>query len=163
MKTFDDLFLKELRDLHSAERQIMKAMPKMIKAASSKRLKKAFEEHLMVTEKQVERLDEIFEKIGKSSRGPKCEAMEGILAEGQEIVSEDAPAAVKDAALIAAAQRVEHYEISGYGTARTFAQHLGLSDAQELLQQTLDEEKETDVLLTELAESEINVEAEQVS
>jgi ferritin-like metal-binding protein YciE len=131
----------------------------MAKAASSSSLKELIEAHLDETKVQLERLETIFENLGKSSRGPACKAMEGLIEEGSEILEEDGEDAVKDAAIIAAAQRVEHYEIAGYGTARTFAQHLGLENVVELLQATLDEEKETDVALTMLAESEINIEA----
>ncbi len=156
LATLDDLLLHELRDLHSAEHQITKAMPKMVKAAHSESLKHALQEHLDVTERQVERLDEIFRKLDRSSRGPKCEAMEGLLAEGKHLMAEDADPAVLDAGLIAAAQRVEHYEIAGYGCARTFAHLLGHEDIAEMLQQTLDEEADADVKLTDLAMSEIN-------
>lgn len=161
LETMHDLLVHELRDLYSAEKQITKALPKMMKAASSEKLKEAFAEHLEVTNGQIERLDEIFAELEVSSRGPKCAAMEGLIEEGSELIEhkKDADAAVFDAALIAAAQRVEHYEIAGYGSARTFAQHLGLDSVVELLQATLDEEKDTDVALTELAESEVNIEA----
>lgn len=161
LESMHDLLVHELRDLYSAEKQITRALPKMMKAATSEKLKAAFEEHLEVTNVQIERLEEIFTELEVSSRGPKCAAMEGLVEEGSEIIEhkKEADPAVLDAALIAAAQRVEHYEIAGYGTARTFAQHLGLDKVVELLQTTLDEEKETDVALTMLAESEINIEA----
>ena len=159
LSTLDDLLLHELRDLHSAESQITKALPKMVKKASSEALKRAFQAHLEVTERQLERLDEIFEKLEKSSRGPKCEAMEGLLTEGQSLMHEDADPAVMDAGLIAAAQRVEHYEIAAYGCARTFARLLGHEEIADLLEQTLREEAEADTTLTELATSEINVQA----
>jgi ferritin-like metal-binding protein YciE len=159
LKTLEDLFVHELKDLYSAEKQLLKALPKMAKAASSDQLRDGFEEHLEQTKGHVERLETIFDQLGKSPRAAKCDAMEGLVEEGQKMIDEDAEPHVKDAGLIAAAQRVEHYEIAGYGTARTFARLLGHSEAEDLLQQTLDEEKETDERLTELAESEINVEA----
>lgn len=159
LDTLEDLFLHELRDLYSAEKQLLKALPKMAKAAASANLKQGFEQHLLQTEIQVERLEQIFEQLGKAPRGPKCVAMEGLIEEGKKLMEEDAEPPVGDAALIASAQKVEHYEIAGYGTVRTFANLLGYSDAEELLQQTLDEEKQTDEWLTELAESEINVQA----
>jgi len=156
-----DLLIHELRDLYSAENQIIKALPKMAKAASSEELRQAFEEHLEQTKGQVERLDQIFESLEVSSRGPKCKAMEGLIEEGKELLEEkDVDEAVLDAALIAAAQRVEHYEIAGYGCARTFARLLGQEEAADLLQTTLDEEADTDKRLTDIAES-INVEAVQ--
>ncbi|MEX2113420.1 MAG: ferritin-like domain-containing protein [Pirellulales bacterium] len=163
LATLDDLLLHELRDLHSAEHQITRALPKMIKAAHSESLKKALQEHLEITERQVERLDEVFRKLDRSSRGPKCEAMEGLLAEGKHLMAEDADPMVMDAGLIAAAQRVEHYEIAGYGCARTFAHLLGHEDIAETLQQILDEEADADVKLTELAMSEINAKAPVVA
>jgi ferritin-like metal-binding protein YciE len=159
LATLDDLLIHELRDLHSAESQIVKALPKMVKAAHSDDLKAAFQEHLEATRKQIERLDEIFETLGHGTRGSKCAAMEGLLKEGKDLMAEDAEPAVMDAGLIAAAQRVEHYEIAGYGCARTFARLLGHHKIAEMLQQTLDEEAEADCKLTELAESEINVQA----
>jgi ferritin-like metal-binding protein YciE len=160
LRTLEDLFVKELKDLYSAEKQILKALPKMAKAASSEKLREGFEEHREQTEGHVERLEKIFESLGKPSRGVKCAAMEGIIEEGKELLEEDADESVMDAALIAAAQRVEHYEIAAYGTVRTLARMLGNSEAEELLQQTLDEEKQTDEKLTELAESEVNVAAQ---
>jgi ferritin-like metal-binding protein YciE len=161
LKSLEDLFLHELKDIYNAEKQLLKALPKMAKAANSENLQQAFEEHLDQTTTQVERLEQIFESLGKPARGPKCEAMEGLIEEGKKLLEEDAEATVCDAGLIAAAQKVEHYEIASYGTLKTFAQLLGYEDAVELLQQTLDEEKETDQRLTELAESEINIEAER--
>lgn len=163
LKTLDDLLIDELKDLYSAENQLVKALPKMAKAANSKKLSKAFTKHLEQTRGQVERLDEIFESLEASPRGKKCKAMEGLIAEGKELIEEDADPNVKDAALIGAAQRVEHYEIAAYGTARTLAALLGHDDVAKLLQETLDEEAETDRNLTELAETEINVEAEAVA
>jgi ferritin-like metal-binding protein YciE len=160
METLRDLFVEQLKDLYSAENQIIKALPKMIKTASSEELKAAFQEHLEQTKGQVERLDQIFEELEESPRGKKCKGMEGLLAEGKELMEEDAEPDVMDAGLIAAAQHVEHYEIAGYGCVRTYAQLLGLENAEKLLQETLNEEKETDQLLTGLSEQ-INVEAEE--
>lgn len=159
--TLHELYVEELRDLYNAENQLMKALPKMAKAASSEELKAAFEEHLEVTRGQIERLDQIFEELGEKATGKKCKAMEGLIEEGKELLEqEDADPSVLDAALIGAAQRVEHYEMAGYGCVRTFARLLGYEKAAELLQATLDEEGEADKKLTELAESVINVEAE---
>jgi ferritin-like metal-binding protein YciE len=158
LKTLEDFFIEELKDLYSAEKQILKALPKMVKAASSEDLKDAFQNHLKETENQVQRLEKISKKIGKTLSGKKCKAMEGLLEEGKELMEEDAEPAVMDAALIAAAQKVEHYEMASYGCARTYAKLLNERDIQELLQQTLDEEGNADKTLTEIAES-INVEA----
>lgn len=160
LESLQDLYVDELKDLYSAENQLVKALPKMAKAASSEDLQAAFEEHLEQTRGHVKRLEQVFKKLNASPKGKKCKAMEGLLDEGEEVINEDAEPAVKDAALIAAAQRVEHYEIAGYGCVRTYAQQLGFNDAAELLQQTLNEEGETDKKLTELAESVINVEAQ---
>jgi ferritin-like metal-binding protein YciE len=154
-----DLYIHELKDLYSAENQIIKALPKMAKAASSDELRQAFEEHLEQTQEHARRLETIFERMEMAARGKKCKAVEGLIEEGKETMEKDAEPAVLDAALIAAAQRVEHYEIAGYGCARTYARLLGEEEAAELLQQTLDEEGETDKKLTELAESAINAEA----
>jgi ferritin-like metal-binding protein YciE len=159
LNSLNDLLIKELRDLYSAEKQIIKALPKMAKAASSEALQEALLEHLEVTKEQAARLEQIFETLSISSRGPKCAAMEGLIKEGDELLEEDSVPAVLDAALIGAAQRVEHYEMAGYGVARTFARLLGQGQIAELLQKTLDEEGDADEKLTELAESEINVEA----
>ena len=163
LQTFEDLFIDQLRDLYSAETQIVKALPKMAKAASSDELQGAFDEHLEQTEGHVERLEEIFDRIGVKPKGKKCEAMEGLLDEGKEIMKLDAEPHVRDAALIAGAQRVEHYEMAGYGCARTFARLLGDTESADLLQQTLDEEGEADKKLTQIAESSINVEAMHAS
>ncbi len=160
LKTLDDLLLHEMRDLLNAEKQLTKALPKMAKAATSEALRQGFEDHLVQTEEHIVRLEQGFEKLGKPARGTKCAAMEGLIEEGSKLIEEEADPAVKDAGLIAAAQRVEHYEIAGYGSARTFAQRLGHAEVAELLQQTLDEEKETDIRLTELAEAEINAQAD---
>ena len=154
-----DLYVDELKDLYSAEHQILKALPKMAKKASATELADAFEEHLKVTHGHVERLEKIFKMLEISPKGKKCKAMEGLLEEGKEVMSEEAELSLMDAALIAAAQRVEHYEMAGYGCVRTFARLLGYKEAADLLQETLDEEGEADKALTELAESVINVEA----
>jgi ferritin-like metal-binding protein YciE len=159
LESLESLFIHELKDLLSAEKQLIKALPKMAKGASSESLKAAFEEHLEQTKGHVDRLDQIFELLGKSTRAEHCKAMEGLIEEGSDLLEEDGEPVVKDAALIGAAQKVEHYEISAYGTSRSLAELLGLNKAVELLQQTLDEEKETDQKLTELAMSEVNVEA----
>ncbi len=159
LKTLEDLLVKELRDLYSAEKQLIKALPKMAKAANSEALQAAFSEHLEVTKEQAKRLESIFETLDVSSRGPKCAAMEGLIEEGDEMMEEEAAPAVMDAGLIGAAQRVEHYEMAGYGVARTFARLLGHDEVADLLQETLDEEGDADKALTKLAESEINVEA----
>jgi ferritin-like metal-binding protein YciE len=155
------LYIEELKDLYSAEKQILQALPRMAKKATNPQLKAGFEEHARQTEQQVQRLDQIFEALGKSPRGKKCKGMEGLLEEGKEVMQEDMDNETRDAALIAAAQKVEHYEIAGYGTVRTYAQLLGEKEAVKLLQTTLDEEGMTDKKLTQLAESSINVEAMQ--
>jgi ferritin-like metal-binding protein YciE len=160
MNNMQDLYLHELKDIHNAEKQILQALPKMAKAATHQELRQAFEEHQRVTEEQVRRLETIFDDLGQKPSGKKCKGMEGLIEEGEEILSEDADPDVRDAALIAAAQRVEHYEIAAYGTARTYARHLGFDKHAELLQQTLDEEGQTDERLTKLAESRINRDAE---
>jgi ferritin-like metal-binding protein YciE len=159
MHTLHDLFVDHLRDLYHAEKLLVKALPQMAKAAASGDLRAGIEEHLEQTEGHVQRLEQIFEQLNTSPRGKKCAAMEGLIEEGKEIIKEDMAGPVKDAGLIAAGQKIEHYEIAAYGTARTWAEHLGMAQAMELLQQTLDEEKATDVKLTELAQREINVEA----
>ena len=155
------LYVDELKDLYSAEKQILQALPRMAKKASNPQLRQAFEEHLAVTRTHVERLDRIFERLERSPRGKKCKGMEGLLEEGKEVMQEDMDPEVLDAALIAAAQRVEHYEIAGYGTVRSYARLLREDEDARLLQQTLDEEGEADQKLTQLAESSINVEAMQ--
>ena len=159
VQTMEDLFLDTLRDLYDAEKQITKALPKMSKAATSDDLRAAFDEHLRVTRQQVERLEQIFKELDEKPTGKKCAGMEGLIEEGEELIEEADASFVLDAGLIGAAQRVEHYEMAGYGTARTFAQRLGYDQAARLLQQTLEEEKETDLKLTELAESMVNEEA----
>jgi ferritin-like metal-binding protein YciE len=159
MDSLRELYVDELKDLYSAEKQILQALPKMVKKASNAKLKKALQDHLEVTQMQLERLDKVFEEIGKSPRGKKCKGMEGLLEEGKEMMQDDMEPDVMDAALIAAAQRVEHYEMAGYGTVRTYAQLLGETNQAKLLQKTLDEEGDADKLLSQLAASEINVEA----
>jgi len=160
LESLENLFVHELKDLLSAEKQLVKALPKMAKGAASETLRAAIEEHLEQTKGQVERLEKVFAMVDKAPRAEHCKAMEGLIHEGDDLLAEDGEASVKDAALIGAAQKVEHYEISGYGTARTLAELLGLNQAAELLQQTLDEEKETDQKLTELAMSEVNPQAQ---
>lgn len=160
-KGFKDLFELELKDLYSAEKQLTKALPKMAKAATNAELKEAFESHLEETEGQIERLEKIFDQLGVSySRVEKCKAMEGLVEEGKKVMEEGLEPHVLDAALIAAAQRVEHYEIAGYGCCRTFAQQLGHQDIADLLQETLDEEGNADKKLTDIAETVVNQEAE---
>jgi ferritin-like metal-binding protein YciE len=155
-----DLYIDELKDLYSAENQLVKALPKMAKAASSHELKQGFEEHLEQTRGHVQRLEQIFETLDESPKGKKCAGMEGLVKEGGEVMEEDFEGALMDAALIGAAQRVEHYEIAAYGTAAEFAKLLGQSEHATLLEETLQEEKETDEKLTELAK-EINPQANE--
>jgi ferritin-like metal-binding protein YciE len=159
LSTLHDLLVAELKDLYSAETQLVKALPKMAKAASSKALKNGFEKHLKQTEGHVERLEQVCNELGVSPRGKKCKAMENLIKEGAEVIKEDAEPATKDAALIAAAQKVEHYEIAGYGCVRTYAELLGHQKAARVLQKTLDEEGATDKSLTQLA-TKINFQAE---
>lgn len=155
-----ELYVEQLRDLYSAETRLVKALPKMAEAATSEELRNGFEQHLTQTQEHVRRLETIFEKLSEKPTGEKCKGMEGLIKEGSEVIEdEEFEGELKDAALIAAAQRVEHYEIAGYGTVRTFANLLEDDSALELLAETLDEEKETDQKLTELAES-VNVEAQ---
>jgi ferritin-like metal-binding protein YciE len=155
----DELLVDELKDLYSAENQIIKALPKMAKAVSSPELKRAFERHLEETRRQVERLEQIGEALDVRLTGKKCKGMEGLIEEGKEMIQEDLDENALDAGLIGAAQKIEHYEIAAYGTARTHASLLGYNKAAKLLQQTLDEEGNTDKKLTQLAETVINVEA----
>jgi ferritin-like metal-binding protein YciE len=159
MTSLHDLFVDQLQDLYSAENQLIKALPKMAKAASSPELRSAFEEHLEQTRDQAERLERVFEMMDAKAKGKKCKAMEGLIEEAKETVGEDAEPAVLDAALIAEAQKVEHYEIAGYGCVCTWAEQLGHREAAQLLKETLNEEKMTDERLTQLAESMVNVEA----
>ena len=155
-----DLFVHDLRDIYNAEKQILKALPKMIKAATNEELGEALEEHRLVTEEQVARLDTIFGSLKESSRTrKKCKGMEGLLEEGSELLEEDAEEEALDAGIIAAAQKVEHYEIAAYGTLVAYANLLGDRKAAKLLEQTLDEEKEADQKLTQIAEASVNTEA----
>lgn len=149
--TLEELYVDELRDLYSAENQLLKALPKMAKAAHSEDLKAGFEEHLEQTKGHVERLEKIFDKLDESPKGKKCKAMEGLVEEGSEAIEDPMSPEVKDAALIAAAQRVEHYEMAGYGTVRTYAELLDDAEAAKILQTTLDEEGDTDKKLTKLS------------
>jgi ferritin-like metal-binding protein YciE len=159
LNTLEALLHHELKDLYSAENQLLKALPKMAKAASNADLKAGFETHLEETKEHVNRLTQIGEALGKSLGGHKCKAMEGLIEEGADLIDEEANESVRDAGLIGAAQRVEHYEIAAYGTARTLAARLGMNEVAEMLQETLDEERATDEKLTELAESAVNEEA----
>jgi ferritin-like metal-binding protein YciE len=160
MQTLHELFEETVRDIYYAEKKILKALPKMAKKASSEDLSAAFEAHLEETEGQIERLEQIFEMLGKNARGTTCPAIDGIIEEAEEVMKEAETDAVRDAAMLAAAQAVEHYEISRYGTLKSWAGKLGMTDAVKLIDETLQQEKATDVKLSELAESEINVEAE---
>ena len=163
LETLKDLYIHELKDLYSAENQLLKALPKMAKAATNRELAKGFNDHLSQTEEHVARLETILENNDESTRGPKCKGMEGLIKEGDEMIKEDAEDEVRDAGLISAAQRVEHYEMAGYGCARTYAELLGDSEGAKMLQMTLEEEAATDQKLTELAKSAINLEAVSVS
>lgn len=155
-----ELFVSSLKDINWAEKQLVKALKKMAKAASSDEVSKAFEDHMTQTESHVERLAQVFESLGKKPTSKKCEAMEGLIKEAEELIEEtEEGTEVRDVALIAAAQKVEHYEIATYGTLKTIAGHLDLQEAQKLLMQTLEEEKQTDSLLTEIAEDYVNEEA----
>lgn len=156
MRTLNDLMVDVARDMLDAEKQLAKALPKMAKAASSPELKEAFEKHLAQTKIHAERMGKVLEALGQAVRGKKCHAMEGLIEEGKEVLEMDAEPETRDAALIAAAQKVEHYEIAGYGTLSTWAATLGLAEVKDLLGETLAEEKATDGLLTEIAESMIN-------
>jgi ferritin-like metal-binding protein YciE len=156
LDSLEKLFLEELKDIYNAEKQILRALPKMAKAAESAQLKQAFTRHLKETEGQVQRLERIFRDLGQAVRGKACKGMEGLMEEGKEVLEKEGEPAVIDAALIASAQRVEHYEIAAYGCLRTYAQLLGLTQSEQLLQQTLEEEEATDKKLTELGESGIN-------
>jgi ferritin-like metal-binding protein YciE len=160
MRTLEDLYVDLLKDLYSAEKQLVKALPKMAKNSSSSDLQKAFQEHLKQTEGQVDRIERIFSDMDGSPRGKKCVGMEGLVEEGNELLKEDTEPEVLDAGLIAAAQKVEHYEIAGYGTARAWAERLGYDRAAQLLQETLDEESMANEKLTQIAESHVNMEAQ---
>jgi len=159
LQSLEDLFVEQLQDLYSAEQQLIEALPKLASAASHEELRDAFEKHLAETRQHAKRLEQVFSQVGATPGGERCKGMEGLIAEGQHVLQMQGDPSVIDAALIAAAQRVEHYEIAGYGCARTFAQRLGRRDAAQILQQTLDEEAATDKKLTSLAEQSINPKA----
>ncbi len=163
LNSLDDLLLDHLKDLYDAEHRIIEALPLMADAAHSSVLKEAFLKHLDQTKSQAARLEQVFQSLGHSAERQTCDAIKGIVKEGSEVVQAKGDPDVKDAALIAAAQRVEHYEMAGYGSARTFAQRLGHRAAADLLQQTLNEEGETDHLLTEIAEQSVNVKAQHTA
>jgi ferritin-like metal-binding protein YciE len=156
LDSLDKLFIEELKDVYNAEKQILRALPRMAKAAESPELQQAFTKHLRETEGQVRRLEQVFQELGQSARGKTCKGMQGLLEEGKEVLEKEGEPAVIDAALIASAQRVEHYEIAAYGCLRTYAQLLGYSQAERLLQQTLEEEEAADKKLTQIGESGIN-------
>lgn len=160
METLQELYVEEIKDLWSAENQILKALPRMIKAATHPKLKKAFAKHERQTRGHVTRLERICRELGESPRGKKCVGMEGLLQEGRDLMKEKPQPDVLDAGLISAAQHVEHYEMAGYGTCRTWARTLGYENQAQLLQTTLDEEQQTDLDLTALAESSVNIDAE---
>jgi len=160
LTTLQDLYVEELKDLYSAETQLLKALPKMAKAAESAELRRAFEEHEHQTRDQVRRLEQIFDNLDTDAKGKVCKGMQGLLAEGDEYLEEQPESQVMDAGLISLAQRVEHYEIAGYGSVRAYAQELGLHEQVHLLQQTLDEEAQTDQKLTNIAEQGVNARAE---
>jgi ferritin-like metal-binding protein YciE len=162
LNSLRDLLIDELRDLHDAENRLIKALPKMAKAASHDELKVGLEEHLEQTRDHVDRLDRCFKLLGQKARGKTCHAMKGLIEEGNEVLQEEAPDAIRDAKMIGAAQRIEHYEIAGYGTARAFAETLGETKVANLLQETLDEEGETNKKLTAIAET-VNEEANSQS
>jgi ferritin-like metal-binding protein YciE len=159
MEALEKLLKDELQDLYDSEQQLVKAIPKLIEAANSAELQQALTEHLRVTQNQVTRLEQVFSELGEKAQRKPCKGMAGIISEGQEMLAEDLEEATMDAAIISAAQKVEHYEIASYGTVRTLAQTIGNDAVAELLEETLEEEKEADRLLTEIAEGSINVEA----
>ncbi len=160
VKTLDDLFLNELKDMYNAENQLLRALPKMAKKAKTEELRDALETHAEETQRQIERLEKVFQEIDQAAKGKTCHAMKGLIEEGNEIMEETSDDPVRDAGIISAAQKVEHYEIASYGTLVTFARNLGHNKAADLLEETLNEEKKTDKLLTEIAENGINQEAE---
>ena len=161
LESLEELLQEELKDIYDAEKQLTKALPKLAKKAGARELKSAFEEHLRQTEQHVARLEEVFERMGMPARGKKCEGMKHLIAEGEEMIGEASHAAARDVVMIAGAQKVEHYEIASYGTARTWANLLGMSEVAALLEETLDEEKEADQNLTAIAESFANAAAPQ--
>jgi len=156
LDSLEKLFIEELKDIYNAEKQILRALPRMAKSAESPELQQAFTKHLKETEGQVQRLEKVFQVVGQAVRGKTCKGMQGLLEEGKEVMEKEGEGPVIDAALVASAQKVEHYEIAAYGCLRTYAQLLGLNEAVDLLQQTLEEEEATDKILTELGESGIN-------
>jgi ferritin-like metal-binding protein YciE len=162
IESLRDLYVEQLKDLYNAEQQLIKALPKMAKGSSSEELRAAFEDHLGQTKQHAQRIETIFEQMGENVSGKKCKAMEGLVKEGGEVLEEDMVDAIKDAAIIAAAQRVEHYEIAGYGCVHAYATRLGEDNAASLLAQTLDEEKKADVLLNGIAEQ-LNIDVPQES
>jgi ferritin-like metal-binding protein YciE len=161
VKTLEDLFLDELKDMYNAENQLTRALPKMAKKAMSEELRNAIETHLEETHNQVERLEKVFQEIEQAAKGKTCQAMKGLIEEGTEIMEDTSEDMVRDAGIISASQKIEHYEIASYGTLVAFAKNLGYNKAAELLEQTLEEEKKTDKLLTDLAVSGINQEANE--
>jgi ferritin-like metal-binding protein YciE len=161
MNDLQDLFIDNLKDLYSAEKQLLKALPKVAKSVESDELRSAIQEHIGQTEEHVNRLEQIFERLGASPRGKKCKGMEGLIEENKELLEEDAEPEVIDAGIIVGSQKIEHYEIAGYGSVVTFAKMLGDAESARLLAQTLDEEEKTDKRLTDLAKSSINVQAAQ--
>jgi ferritin-like metal-binding protein YciE len=162
LDSLEKLFLEELKDMYNAEKQLLRALPRMAKAADSPELQQAFNKHTKETEGQVQRLERVFQELGQSARGKTCKGMQGLIEEGKEVMEKEGEGTVIDAALITSAQKVEHYEIAAYGCLRTYAQLLGLEQAAQLLQQTLEEEEATDKILTELGESGINEAAASV-
>jgi ferritin-like metal-binding protein YciE len=163
LETLKDLYIHELKDLYSAENQLIKALPKMAKAATNQSLIEGFKTHLKETEEHAARLEKILKRHDETTRGPKCKGMEGLIEEGQDMIDEDAEDEVRDAGLISAAQRVEHYEMAGYGSARTYADLLGDKEGATLLQRTLDEEGATDKKLSQLAQTVVNLQAESAA
>lgn len=161
IESLQDLLVDHLRDMYSAEKQLVKALPKMAKAAGNEELRTAFEEHLDITKGQVTRLEKVFAELGETARAKHCKGMEGLIEEGKEILEEETTEAVQDAGLIAAAQKAEHYEISAYGTACTWARQLGFDMAAKMLEETLQEEMDADETLNELAMNGVNQEAQQ--
>jgi len=159
IETMDDLFLNELKDIYDCEKKLVKALPKMAKAVNSTELREAIQDHLEETKGHVQRLEEIFQLLGEKASTSKCEGIEGIISEGEEMIDAIEQSPLLDAAIIAAAQKAEHYEISAYGSCRTFAQELGRNEAVQLLEQTLEEEKQADEKLTQIAESRVNEDA----
>jgi ferritin-like metal-binding protein YciE len=163
VESLEKLLIHDLKDLYSAEKQLLQALPRMANAATEPKLREAFQKHEKQTEEHVRRIERIFDNLEGSPSGKRCKGMEGLIEEGKEILQEKMPEPLRDAALIGAAQRVEHYEIAAYGTAREFAERLGLTEAVQLLQKTLEEEEQTDELLTSIAEGSVNAQAESVA